>query len=67
MELTNVGKCLINAQWKRQVTNKKMAEDFGVVRQQVEKWRKMEDMHLHKIERFAQYFDMSREEFLKGE
>jgi len=65
MSKTNVGKCIRMAQEKRDVTTMKMAEDFNVHRQQVQRWRSSEDMRISRIERFAEYFGMNRNEFLE--
>lgn len=65
MNKTNVGKCIRIAQEKRGVSTLTMAEHFNVHRQQVQRWRSSEDMRLHRIEQFANYFDMTRDEFLQ--
>lgn len=62
---TNVGKCVRIAQAKREISTANMADDFGVFRQQVQRWRSANDMRLHKVEELAEYFGMSRDEFLK--
>jgi protein tyrosine phosphatase len=62
---TKVGKCIKIAQEKRDITTMQMARDFNVHRQQVQRWRASDDMRLHKIEEFAEYFRMSRDEFLR--
>lgn len=62
---TDVGKCVKMAQIKNEISTAKMAEDFGVFRQQIQRWRSANDMRLHKIEELADYFGMSRDEFLK--
>lgn len=65
MNRTNVGKCIRIAQEKRDVSTQNMARDFSVHRQQVQRWRSAQDMRLHRIEEFAEYFRMGRDEFLK--
>jgi hypothetical protein len=42
-----------------------MAEDYGLHRQQVTRWRSQSDMHLGKLVSFAEYFEMNFFEFLK--
>jgi hypothetical protein len=64
MVKTNIGKCIRVAQEMRDISTSKMARDFGVVRQQVHRWRNAEDMRVHKAEEFANYFDMDRNAFL---
>jgi hypothetical protein len=41
-----------------------MCDHFGVVRQQLHRWHKAEDMRLSKVYMFAEYFDMTLPEFL---
>lgn len=65
MSTTNVGKCIRVAQEKRDISTIQMAKDFNVARQQVHRWRGSPDMRIHKIEEFAAYFKMTRDEFLK--
>ena len=64
MMSTNVGKCIRVAQEKRDISTAAMAKDFGVARQQAYRWRNSEDMRVHKVEEFANYFGMDRNEFL---
>ena len=61
---TNVGLCVRMAQVKKDISTARMAEDFGTFRQQIQRWRSASDMHLHKIEMLADYFGMTRDEFL---
>jgi hypothetical protein len=42
-----------------------MADDYGLHRQQVTRWRAQDDMHLGKLVKFAEYFEMNLFEFLK--
>jgi hypothetical protein len=65
MNRTNVGKCIRVAQEKRDISTVNMAKDWKVARQQVHRWRSVQDMRLHQIESFAEYFNMTRDEFLK--
>lgn len=60
----NVGQSIKRAQEIRQITNAAMADDFGVVRQQVHRWQTTTDMRLSKIESFANYFDMTVYDFI---
>jgi plasmid maintenance system antidote protein VapI len=64
MQFVHIGSCIERALDEKNIHYRKMAEDFGVLRQQVEKWRKAEDMSLKKIDIFCDYFGYSREGFL---
>jgi hypothetical protein len=64
MVKTNVGKCIRVAQEMRDISTSTMCKDFGVSRQQVHRWRSSDDMRVHKVEEFANYFNMGRNEFL---
>jgi len=61
----DAGKCIREAQKERGISNQKMAEDYGVVRQQVHRWRNNETMNLRSAHEFAKYFGMGIFEFLK--
>ena len=65
MTQINAGLCIKRAQALRGISCQKMAEDYGIHRQQVTRWRVSEDMHLSKMQGFAEYFGMNFFEFLK--
>ena len=65
MHKVNIGKCFRQAQAESGISTLKVAKDFGVFRQQVQRWRDAEDMHIHKIQEFAKYFGYSLEDFLR--
>ena len=50
---------------RRGITQTRMAEDFGVYRQQVQYWISRQDLHLGKCVEFSDYFGMSLNNFLK--
>lgn len=60
----NVGASIRAAQAIRKINNTKMAEDYGVARQQVHRWRTAEHMYTQKVEEFAKYFGMNLYDFL---
>jgi len=61
----NAGQCIKRAQSLRGISCQQMAEDYGLHRQQVTRWRSQSDMHLGKLVSFAEYFEMNFFEFLK--
>lgn len=63
--MVDVGKCIKVAQMKRNIESEKMAHDFGVVKQQIYRWRNTEDMTVSKADEFAKYFGMTLTEFLE--
>ena len=62
--MTHVGNCIRNAQVRSGISSKDMCDHCGVVRQQLHRWHKAEDMRLSKVYMFAEYFDMTLPEFL---
>lgn len=64
MQLINFGECFRRAQDVTGLTDSQIMDDKKVLRQQVYRWRVTEDMHLHKIQRWAEYFGMTLSEFL---
>ena len=65
MTQINAGLCLKRAMAMRGISCQKMAEDWGLMRQQITRWRGNKDMSLGKLQRFAEYFDIEFFEFLK--
>ena len=65
MTQINTGQCIKRAQALRGISCQQMAEDYGLHRQQVTRWRAQDDMHLGKLVKFAEYFEMNLFEFLK--
>lgn len=64
MSRTDVGICFRVAQQLTGKTTGVICKDYGVTRQQVQRWRQADDMRLHKIEEFAEYFGLSLEQYL---
>lgn len=64
MKHTHFGRCLKIAQTIREVKNVELAKELGVKPQQVIRLRKMEDISMHRVEWFANYFGMSVSEFM---
>lgn len=60
---TNVGKCLRIAQEKKGVSNRDLCEGMGVVRQQVTRWRKSENMKLHQLQEICKILGVGLDEF----
>lgn len=60
----HIGKSIRKAQELKGISNNKMCDDFGVVRQQVHRWQTTEDMSVSKAELFAAYFKMPLNKFL---
>ena len=61
----DTGKCIRKAQEVTGISNQKMAEDYGVSRQQVHRWRTNDTMNIKSAHQFAEYFDMTVIDFLK--
>jgi len=61
----DAGKCIREAQELCDISNQKMAEDYGVTRQQIHRWRNTETMNLKSAHQFAKYFEMDVMTFLK--
>lgn len=64
MTYPNIGKSLKIAQAMKDVKNIELAEKFNVKPQQVIRWRGTEDMAIHRVQDFADYFGMSLSEFV---
>lgn len=64
MTYPNIGKSLKIAQAMKDVKNIDLAEKFNVKPQQVIRWRSTEDMAIHRVQDFANYFEMSLGEFV---
>lgn len=62
--MVDIGKCVRVAQEVRGISSKNMAADFKTTKQQVWRWRNAEDMKLSQIEKLAEYFKMSLDQFL---
>lgn len=62
--MVNAGLCLRVAQVKYDKPTMKMAEDYGVARQQINRWRNAKDMKLSKMQEFADYFDITITEYV---
>lgn len=64
MKYTHFGRCLKIAQTIRDVKNVELAKELGVKPQQINRLRKTEDINMHRVEWFADYFGMSVPEFM---
>lgn len=64
MKYPNIGKSIRIAQAINDVKNTDLAEKFGVRPQQVVRWRNNEDMPIHQVQDFANYFGMSLFDFV---
>ena len=62
--MANIGKCFRVAQEARNISTKKLAADFKTTKQQVWRWRNAKDMKVSKVEEFAKYFKLTRNDFL---
>jgi ribosome-binding protein aMBF1 (putative translation factor) len=62
--MANIGKCVRVAQEVRDISSQKLAADFKTTKQQVWRWRNAEDMKVSKVEELAQYFKLTRNDFL---
>ena len=62
--MVDIGKCVRVAQEVRGISSKNMAADFKTTKQQIWRWRNAEDMKLSQIEKLAEYFKMSLDQFL---
>ena len=65
MESIKVGKCLRVAQEMHEVGNKELAAKLGVVPQQVNRWRNMDNMKIQQVQKIAGTFGMTLSEFIK--
>lgn len=63
--LINPGVAIKAAQQRKGLSNVKMAEDYGVVRQQINRWTHAEDMYVSKLKEFAAYFNLPLVELLE--
>ena len=60
----DIGLSLRTAQKQFRVSNKQLAEEFGVTEMTIGRWRKSKDASLGRIVDFAERFDMDFETFL---
>jgi transcriptional regulator with XRE-family HTH domain len=60
----DIGLSLRTAQKKFRVSNKQLAQDFGVTDITIGRWRKSKDASLGRIVDFAERFDMDFDTFL---
>ena len=61
---TDIGKCIRVAQAIRDIKSSELAEGLGVVPQQVNRWRNASNIRFHQVQRIAQFFDMTLDEFV---
>ena len=62
--MVDAGACLRAAQANRKITNLKLAEDFGVSKQQVHRWRFATDMRISRMQTFADYFGVGLHDYI---
>lgn len=62
--LSNVGKCIRIAQEAKDVKTRHICNELGICRQQLQRWRRQENLKLHTVQQFAGIFDMSVDEFI---
>ena len=60
----DLGLSLRTAQKEFRVSNKQLAQDFGVTEMTIHRWRKSKDATLSRTVDFAERFDMDFESFL---
>ena len=60
----DIGLSLRTAQKQFRVSNKQLAEEFGVTEMTIGRWRKSKDASLGRIVDFAERFEMDFETFL---
>lgn len=63
-KLSNVGKCIRIAQEAKEVKTREICEQLGICRQQLQRWRRQENLKLHTVQQFAGIFGMSVNEFI---
>lgn len=64
MTYPNIGRSLKIAQAMKDVKNIDLAEKFNVKPQQVIRWKNTQDMNIHRVQDFADYFGMSLFDFI---
>lgn len=65
MKPIKVGKCLRVAQEMHEIGNKELAAKLGVVPQQVNRWRNMDNMKIQQVQKIAETFGMTLSDFVK--
>lgn len=63
--LSHVGKCIRIAQAAKDIPSRQVCESLGVPRQQLNRWRHSKNNKIHTVQRLAQVFSMSVDEFLE--
>ena len=63
-KMSNVGECIRLAQAKTGVTSDEICKELGIQRQQLSRWRNASNNKVHTVERLAQMFTMTVDEFL---
>lgn len=65
MKPIKVGKCLRVAQEMHEIGNKELAAKLGVVPQQVNRWRNMDNMKIQQVQKIAETLGMTLSDFVK--
>ena len=60
----NIGKSIKVALAMRDIKNIELAEHFNVLPQQVIRWKGMKDHSIHRVQEFAEFFDMHLDDFI---
>lgn len=63
--LSHVGKCIRIAQAAKNIPTREVCEALNVPRQQLNRWRHTENNKIHTVQRLAQVFSMTVDEFLE--
>jgi DNA-binding phage protein len=63
MQLINCGTCLKTAQCIHKVSTEQLAQDLGVSRHQVYRWRNMENWKVHTLIKVCNLFGMTLKDF----
>ena len=64
IKLSNVGKCIRIAQEAKEVKTRDICSELGICRQQLQRWRRQENLKLHTVQQFAGIFGMTVDEFI---
>ena len=64
IDYANIGKSIKVALAIRDITNLNMAKHFNVLPQQVIRWKNTENHSIHRVQEFAEFFDMHLDDFI---
>lgn len=63
--MIDAGRCLRVAQVKYNKPTMIMADEVGVSRQQIHRWRTATDMKISKMQEFSDYFGITLDEYIR--